>query len=60
MDLTILDVTDVPDVATGDEIILLGDADGLRVTAEEQAAIAGTVSYEIVCGVSVRVPRVYA
>jgi alanine racemase len=60
MDLTILDVTDVPDVATGDEIILLGDADGLRVTAEEQAAIAGTVSYEIVCGVSGRVPRVYA
>lgn len=56
MDLTILDVTDVPGVALGDDVIVFGDE---LLTVEDVAAMAGTISYEITCGVSPRVPRVY-
>jgi alanine racemase len=55
MDLTILDVTDIPGVALGDEAVFVGGG----ISAEEVAAAAGTISYEITCGVSARVPRVY-
>jgi alanine racemase len=55
MDLTTIDVTDVPNVAVGDEVILLGDA----IRVEELAAKLDTISYEVFCGVSARVPRVY-
>jgi alanine racemase len=54
MDLTILDVTDVPGVALGDEVVLFGEG---GPTAEATAEAAGTISYEITCGVSSRVPR---
>ena len=47
-------------VARGDEVVLLGDQGSERIGAEEWAAKLGTVSYEIVCGISARVPRVYA
>lgn len=60
MDLTILDVTDVADVALGDEVILLGAQGGLRITAEELATQIGTISYEIACSISARVPRIYS
>lgn len=59
MDLTMLDVTDVPGVALDDEVILLGESGGLCITAEDLAAQLGTVSYEIITGVSARVPHVY-
>lgn len=55
MDLTTIDVTDVRDVAVGDEVILLGDS----IRVEELAAKLDTISYEVFCGVSARVPRVY-
>lgn len=55
MDLLTIDVTDIPDAAVGDEAVLLGDG----ITAEELAARINTVSYEILCRVSERVPRVY-
>jgi alanine racemase len=57
MDLTLVDVTDVPGVAEDDEATLLGDSGGLSITAEEIAKLSGTISYEITCGVSRRVPR---
>jgi alanine racemase len=57
MDLTLLDVTDVPDVGLQDEVTLIGAADELSVPAEEIAQVAGTISYEITCGISARVPR---
>lgn len=57
MDLTMLDVTNVADVALGDEVILLGEQGGLRITAEDLAAQIGTISYEIACSISARVPR---
>jgi alanine racemase len=59
MDLTIIDVTDVPDIAVGDEVILIGEQNGLRITAEDLAEQIGTISYEIVTEISARVPRVY-
>jgi alanine racemase len=59
MDLTLIDVTNVPDVQLDDEVILLGRDAGLSITAEELARTAGMLSYEVTCGISERVPRVY-
>ena len=53
MDLTTIDVTDVEGAAVGDEVVLLGDG----ITAEELAAKLDTISYEVFCNVSARVPR---
>ena len=57
MDLTLIDVTDVPGVQVDDQVILLGDDRNNTITAEEIAEAAGTISYEISCGISNRVPR---
>jgi alanine racemase len=57
MDLTIIDVTDVPGVAEDDPVTLIGADGEQRITAEEFARAAGTISYEITCGVGARVPR---
>ena len=57
MDLTLVDVTDVPGVAVGERVTLLGADAGLEVPAEEIARTVGTLSYEITCGVSARVLR---
>jgi alanine racemase len=59
MDLTLVDVTGLPEVAVGDEAILLGTCDSLSFDAKEHAALANTVLYEILCGISKRVPRKY-
>ncbi|MFM8392642.1 MAG: alanine racemase [Acidobacteriota bacterium] len=60
MDLTIIDVTDAAGVGVGDEVVLLGDQGGERLCAEDLAATAGTISYEIVTGIGARVPRYYS
>jgi len=60
MDWIMLDVTDIAGVAVGDEVTLLGcDNQGNCIHAEELAAWSGTIAYEIFCGISKRVPRVY-
>jgi alanine racemase len=59
MDWTIVDVTDVPDVSLGDEVTVFGVAGADRIKAESVARASGTISYEITCGISRRVPRVY-
>jgi alanine racemase len=59
MDLTLIDVTEVDGVQLNDQVTLLGAAGSNRITAEEIGATAGTISYEITCGISDRVPRVY-
>jgi len=51
-------VTDVPGVAEGDEVVLIGSAGRERITAEDLAAWTGTIAYEVLCGISARVPRV--
>lgn len=64
MDLTLIDVTNVPEVSLGDEVVLMGPVveqlhNGLEIPAENIARVAGTLSYEVTCGISERVPRVY-
>lgn len=59
MDQFMVDVTHIPGVNTGDEVILMGSDGRLSVTAEEIAEITGTINYEVVCNISERVPRVY-
>jgi len=46
-------------VEPGDEVVLFGEQEGERITAEEVGTWAGTIGYEIVCAVSERVPREY-
>jgi alanine racemase len=58
MDLTIVDVTDVPGVALNDPVTLIGEDSDLLIPAEDLAKTAGTLSYEITCGISARVPRI--
>jgi alanine racemase len=59
MDLTLADVTGLPGIAVGDEVVLLGAVDGLSVDAREHAELASTNVYEILCAISKRVPRKY-
>ena len=59
MDQMMVDVSDVPDVAIGDEVVLIGRQGGERITADEIADRADTISYEILLSISDRVPRVY-
>ncbi|HZP63768.1 MAG TPA: alanine racemase [Terriglobales bacterium] len=57
MDLTLVDVTGLQGIQVGDEVILLGSSDGLSVDAREHAELANTIVYEVLCGISKRVPR---
>nr|WP_320048532.1 alanine racemase [uncultured Desulfuromonas sp.] len=59
MDWTLLDVTDVPDVQCGDTVTLLGCDGEQCVLAEQWAEKIGTISYEVFCQISKRVPRHY-
>jgi alanine racemase len=59
MDLTLVDVTDVQGVSEGDLVTLFGRDGALEVPVEDVALTAGTLSYEVTCGVSSRVPRSY-
>lgn len=60
MDLTMVDVGHIPGVAVGDEVILIGASGAKSVDAVELARLCETVPYEILCGISQRVPRVYS
>ncbi len=59
MDLTLLDVTDIPGVDVGDEVMLLGRSDHCSITAVQTAQSLGTVPYEVLCSIGKRVPRLY-
>jgi alanine racemase len=62
MDQTLIDVTNVAGVEIDDQVTLLGwdkPNSELEITAEDLARIAGTLSYEVTCGISERVPRVF-
>ena len=57
MDQLLVDCGPDNDVAVGDEVVLLGRQGGEMVDAEEWARLCGTISYEILCGIGPRVPR---
>jgi alanine racemase len=59
MDMCMIDVTDVPGVHEGDDVLLIGSQGNERITADEIAAKTGTIAYEVLCGISSRVPRIY-
>jgi alanine racemase len=58
MDQTMIDVTAIPDVRQGDEVVLIGEQGGERITAEDVAERLGTVNYEVVSEILARVPRI--
>jgi alanine racemase len=58
MDQTMIDVTAIPDVRQGDEVVLIGEQGGERITAEDVAERLGTINYEVVSEILARVPRV--
>ncbi|MCB0198721.1 MAG: alanine racemase [Anaerolineae bacterium] len=58
MDQTMLDVTDIPGVRQGDEVVLIGRQGELELTSDQVAERLGTISYEVVSQILARVPRV--
>jgi alanine racemase len=59
MDQTVVDVTDVPDTACGDEAVLFGTQGGQEIDVAEFSRAADTIPWETLCSVSKRVPRIY-
>jgi alanine racemase len=59
MDLTMVDVTDVPGIEVGDEVVLFGDQGEAALSIEEVADGSETLPYEIMCTIGKRVTRIY-
>ena len=59
MDQLIVEVTDGPEVRVGDEVVLLGAQEGEQIPAQEWADLLDTITYEVVCRLSTRIPRRY-
>ena len=59
MDQMMIDITDVPEAEIGAVVTLIGKDGSELITADEVAGICGTIGYEIVCGISKRVPRIF-
>jgi alanine racemase len=59
MDQIMIDVTEIADVAIGDEAVLLGQQGSEHIDADEMAARARTIAYEVLCAIGARVPRRY-
>jgi alanine racemase len=60
MDLTTIDVSLIPGVEVGDQVLLIGRSEHCSVTAEDHARWTGTIPYEITCGIAPRVQRIYS
>lgn len=59
MDMVMVDVTEIHDVAVGDEVALIGQQGTDRITAQDIAEWTGTISYEVLCAISQKIPRSY-
>jgi len=59
MDQMMVDVTDIPNVEYESEVVLIGKSGDETITADDLANLIGTIGYEIVCGISKRVERIY-
>ncbi|MGD2252569.1 MAG: alanine racemase [Anaerolineales bacterium] len=60
MDQIVVQLDTVPEARVGDEVVLIGEQGGDRITAEEVAERWRTIHYEVICGIGARVPRLYA
>lgn len=59
MDMCMIDVTDVPEAQVEDPVTLISTDEASGITAEDMAQRLNTISYEVLCGISKRVPRLY-
>ncbi|NJN70753.1 MAG: alanine racemase, partial [Nitrospira sp.] len=59
MDMVMIDVTMIPSVAVGDEVVLIGQQANECITADDLAEWTGTISYEVLCAISPQIPRLY-
>jgi alanine racemase len=59
MDFVMVDVTDIPRVSVGDEVVLMGRQGKEQISPEEIAEKIGSISYEVLCSIRKRVPRIY-
>jgi alanine racemase len=59
MDLTMVDLTDVPEAVVGDEVVLFGEQGDVTLSLEEVATGSETIPYEIMCTIGKRVTRIY-
>ena len=59
MDMSMIDISCIPEAAVGDIVTMWGKNENSFISCSEQAEKAGTISYELLCGVSERVPRIY-
>jgi alanine racemase len=59
MDQCMIDVTGIEDIKLGDEVILMGESDNLKISADDIAEQMGSINYEVICMISKRVPRVF-
>jgi alanine racemase len=59
MDMTMIDVTEIPEAKVGDEVVLIGRQGDEEILPDEVAANGGTINYEIACKISPRVTRIF-
>mgnify|MGYP001567027892 CR=1 FL=1 len=59
MDMVMIDVTEIPEAAVGDEVILIGRQGTEQITAADLAEWTGTIAYEMLCAIGPRIPRRY-
>jgi alanine racemase len=59
MDMTMIDLTDLAEAHINDEVVLMGTQNEEKISAEELAKLGNTIPYEIFCGISKRMPRIY-
>lgn len=59
MDQTLVDVTEIPDVKMGAEVVIIGESGNLTYTADDMAQDLGTIGYEVICNITKRVQRFY-
>ncbi|MDZ4383601.1 MAG: alanine racemase, partial [Thermodesulfovibrionia bacterium] len=59
MDMIMIDVTDIEGAAINDEVVLIGRQGDNTITADDIAKLTDTISYEVLCSIGKRVPRVY-
>jgi alanine racemase len=60
MDMTMVDVTDIPSVRVGDAVTLIGREGHDAIWADQLAAWTGTIPYEVLCAIGPRIPRLYS
>ena len=59
MDQTTVDVTDIPNVKIGDIVTLIGEDGAASISANDISSLSDTINYEVLCGISKRVQRIY-